>query len=428
MEKAGSAQVPSTASRSTTPLHVHLRNRHPFVLPLARSGEPHNPQVVSESEQKVLESEQALTDPADSNQLLKLQVEKLQKILEEKAKEVTETYKSFQQTIQALKENVKSMKERLISQTGKHQGARPGRLCDTVPAAVSSQHNRPHSSDHEACEDRPLLTLSCTSEPNSPGFDETEGSPQRSSKDQEVTIFSLLTPTAVVNSDNILLEKRHGHQDNEEDEDCNEEDEDCNHNKDEVSDYYADIDPDYRPEDEDNGDDDPGEDFGESNYEEEDKNKRDTGGGGDNHDNRKGLDFHLEDDGNSNDNPDDQAWLSSSKDDNSISPTDDLENKTGKVYSCTLCNETFMKVYYMKLHRLIHDKGASLNQCLSEPMKECTWVKGRTFALGATRPSYIPPISASTKNVTARKCRERQSHAVNRDRICVTPVVRRSQI
>ncbi|XP_062397161.1 zinc finger protein 37 homolog isoform X2 [Sardina pilchardus] len=357
------------SASKTSPLHAHLRNRHPFVL----SGELHHSQVVSESEEKVLESERASIDPADSNQLLKLQVQKLQKSLEEKDKEVTETYKSFQQIIQALQENVKSMKEQLTQQTGKHQGARQGRLFDfsVPPVAASSRHNQPRSSVHdEACEDRPLLTLSCTSEPSSPGLDDTEGSAQRSSKDQEVIIAGQQTPTDAVISDDILVEKRHCRQDNKEDEDRN-------HNKDEVSDYYPEMDPDHRPEDEDDPDD-PG-DFGESNYEGEDnEDERDIGGSDDNSDMRKGLDCNLEDDGNSNDNPDNQVWLSSSKDSNNISPTDDLENKTGEVYSCTLCNEMFRKVYYVKLHRLIHDKGATLNQCLSEPMKYVRVVQPHT--------------------------------------------------
>ncbi|XP_041959141.1 uncharacterized protein LOC121718268 isoform X4 [Alosa sapidissima] len=342
-------------SGSTTNMHKHLHQHHPYVnntkghqettmvvqknvttcirksrtrsvekVSLRTKQQPLVVKGASESQERDVESSESVDAHPVASQLLQLQVHALLKQLEEKERQLTQAYETFQNTVRGLSEDMESIQEQLTHLNGKYQGAKKGRPCSSVksnsqvPTAVPSTVRHTRSIEYEACEGRPLLTLSCTSEPNSPGFDETEGSPQRSSKDQEVTIIGLLTPssTAVANSDSILefvntfmqtaytseasattaagsgsdterqpvhlplktlsvrlqdcrhklgpdgiftvqSVKMHGRQEDRDFEDEDDYDNDDDGGDDDVSDYNHESDPDYRPEDDGNSDKNP---------------------------------------------------------------------------------------------------------------------------------------------------------------------------
>ncbi|XP_062389651.1 uncharacterized protein LOC134078036 [Sardina pilchardus] len=198
---------------STTYMHRHLQVHHPHVNSKGRqettSRTSRTPKKLSQRtkqqplvfkgasvspQERDVESSEGVDVHSKDGRLLQLQVDALLKQLEGKERQLTQAYQTFQNTVRALGEDMKSIQEQLAHLTEGHHGAEKER-----PSTV--RHTQ--SIEYEACEDRHLFALSCTSEPNSPGFDDTA---QRSSQDQEVTIIGLLTPpsTAVANSNSIL--------------------------------------------------------------------------------------------------------------------------------------------------------------------------------------------------------------------------------
>ncbi|XP_063052677.1 uncharacterized protein LOC134447235 isoform X2 [Engraulis encrasicolus] len=344
----------------------------------ADMGDASDLEVIDDPSDPEMEMELAQEQaPLDHDQELQLTMDTLQTQLEKKELELSEAYKIFNERIKALKQDMKSIKSRLSQKPPRKRGRPPKQKKSPPPQASKTPLARTPSVSYDDVE--PPLTMTCTTEPSSPGTD-------------------------------------YGHDDNYEDDDnCNQEYgepvepvedqplrscyvrlEDCMHMLGPNGVYYlpkekrkrrsqrvqskrvrrrAYRDDDSYDEDDNNSDDPDWEDPGYG----------PKGAGGDSDDDNND---DLDDDDDDDDDTDDGVWEKPKKGGTNrvnrkattksslASSSKVLEGKSsGEVYVCNLCDERFTKKYYMKLHRLLHDRDATLSQCLAQPLKDVTVFK-----------------------------------------------------
>ncbi|KAL2086668.1 hypothetical protein ACEWY4_017727 [Coilia grayii] len=450
--KAPKAQENNVASEQSGKPHKASKARENNVAS-EQSGKPHKAskaqennvasdqsckrRKASKAQKSNVASSQVLEEQVDSNLRLQLTVERLQKRLDMKERELTEAYKVFHERVQTLREDMRSIQEELSQHTEKHQCAKR-RPQTAKPAETNSQDPQTSTttltktssvSDNEECDDEPLLTLTCISEPTSPSNDYTLRSPidqeisvvgndytVTSPSDQKISIIGLLTPhsTAAAHVDKVLVtgrspeqlllrtlsvrledckhklgpngvyfvkekENTQTHQSvrilrtrltGEKKQGGQEEDSDDDGDWDDPG-YSPESDPSYIPEEDPT--DSPKDNSDRTHSSKSQAPQSTESDPRYNHEENPAA--SPKGDSNRTHNPKSQVPQSTLVDGDCIASREDMENNMGEVYVCNLCDDRFTKKYYIKLHRLLHDKEATLRQCLTEPLKDVSVFK-----------------------------------------------------